>query len=217
MSDVILASEKFAKAIFGAAPEDIKGEKFKAVAERLKDEWRKHISPAGALALPELLDARRIQYGMPDQAFAGEAVFDRIFLWQIPHNFDETYTGTSIVKTPNARKREEEECPRGIIVSAGLRALDNLRSHGVDIGHIVQFLKVGPFRMPLGQIGGVDIPPLIVARDGDIAASEELPKLRRANKVRTIAVDAGGAVEHRLEVDGKTLSSPQMPWIPEDM
>ena len=191
-------------------------ENLKRVAKGMEDEWARHMSAPGALGLPELLEKRRLEYSIVDQAFAQEAVFDRIYVWQIPRTGGETYEGTLIIRPDQAKQREEDSCPRGIIISAGMKGLDNLRSNGLDLGHIVQFIRASPWRMPIGNIKGVEIPPLMVMRDGDLVSSEDLAAARRNGKVRTITVEVNGGIEHRLQNADGTSTSVSMPWMSED-
>lgn len=178
-------------------------------------EWAKYVSPAGALGLPGKLDLERRKYGIPDSVFSVEAVYDRIFIYQLPRVFGDLIEGTSLVKPESVRKREEESTPRGVIVSAGLKALDNLRSNGMDLGHVVNFIRLSPWKLTLQEICGMEINVLIL-RDGDIIASEELPKLRSMGVVSTVRADTPAGIEHRLKCEGETLR-PMSPWIPDDM
>ena len=189
--------------------------KFKSYAKNLRDKYGEHMSPAGALGLPPLLEKRRIEYGIVDEAFEQECLFDRVYVWQIPRNEADTYEGTMIIRPDQAKRREEESCPRGVIVSAGLKALDNLRSNGVDLGHVISFVRMSPWRMPIGNIAGVEIPPLLVMRDGDLISSLDLCEARRAGKVRTIQAQAASGLEHRLEGPDGCVAA-KMPWMSED-
>jgi hypothetical protein len=134
-----------------------------------------HMSPPGALGLPELLDARRIEYGLPDELFGAHAAFGYVLVHQLPQLEGETYGDTSIIMTDRAKDKDQKEAPRGIIVRAGLRALDELRSNGIDLGHIVMFSRNIPYRARMTIINGRD-QNLIVLQAGDIFASEDLAR-----------------------------------------
>lgn len=187
------------------------------IAEILGPELEKSISPPGQCKAAlvrdfPLLEERRLMYAIPDKAFDQEAVYDRILVHQIPRVFGDK-VGSGILYMPDsARRREEESSVRGVIVSAGLKALGVMRSNGIDIGHIVNFIRLAPFRLPYMTIKGQEL-SLIVMRDGDIVSSEELPALRDQEKVRTI-VHADG--EYSLAVDSLTPAKPKMPFIAED-
>lgn len=189
---------------------------YRRKAQGMHEEWSKHIAPPTALGLPALLEKRRLEYGIVDNAFEQEALFDRIYVWQIPRSGGETFEGTSIIRPPTSRQSDEDSCPRGIVVSAGLKALDNLRSNGVDLGHIVNFVRLAPWRMPIGNVNGVEIPPLLVLRDGDLISSEDLATMRRKGLVKTLRVKDGAKLEHRLQgANGEVLAT-RLPWMAED-
>lgn len=233
MKDVMLASErhgkKKSKAVEGVEDElremlakdaslsAADRAKLSHTAKNIAEEWSKHVAPAGALGLPELLDKRRLEYGIVDNAFESEAVFDRIYVWQVDRQVGETYEGTSIIRPDSARDRHRTEAAYGIIVSAGLKALDNLRSNGIDLGHLVKFIRSSPWRMYIGNVGGVEIPPLMVMRDGDIVSSDDLASMRREGKVKTVQVTLdNGSVEHRIQNPDGTSVAVRMPWMSED-
>jgi hypothetical protein len=161
----------------------------------LRREVEANFSPPGALGLPPLLDDKRIKHGIPDSAWRSQAVFNKILVWQIPVDGSETYGGGVIVKTEAQKKRELSEAPRGVIVSAGLQALDELRSHGVDIGHTVFFTHLAPFRKRLPPIAGKE-PSLVILHAGDIFDSEDLAEKLRARVCRIISKEVDGVISH---------------------
>jgi hypothetical protein len=187
------------------------------LAERLErtGEWTKHMAPPGALDLPPKLEESRLKYGIPDSVFGVEALFDRIFVFQLPRVFGDLIEGTTLIKPESARQREEEGTPRGVVVSAGLKALDNLVSNGVEIGDVVNFIRLSPWKLTLQEIAGVEINVLIL-RDGDLIASEELPKRRKRGFVSTACVTTTDGLEHRLAHLGASPVKPGSPWVPED-
>ena len=134
---------------------------------------KRHISPPGMPGLPKLLDERRVQFGIIDEAFAQQATYDYLFVHQITQLSGATFGDTSIIMPDTTRIREEREAPRGIIVSAGLAALDGLRSNGIDLGHIIAHIHNAPNRLRIAIIGG-KAHSLLVLHAGDIIASEDL-------------------------------------------
>ena len=144
-----------------------------AIAKRLEEEWKKHVAPAGAIqGLPPLLEKRRLEYQIPDKAFSRTCMFDKILLFQIPMWEDETYGDTRIIMPEMGQERVEESAPRGIIVSAGLQALDVLHSHGSGLGHKVLYVHLSPWRVPFMMISGHEL-YLIPLRVGDLVADED--------------------------------------------
>lgn len=185
----------------------------------IQEEYGRHISPPGGLPhVTGLLEQRRLEYGILDEAFKQEAVYDRVFLWQIPRVFSTKAEGSMIEMPETARQRREESTPRGIILTAGLKALDNLRSNGMDLGHIVSFIRLSPWRLPILEIAGIEF-TVMVLRDGDIIASEELVQMRRRGEAISTHTIVDGQVRHMVCCRDISASAalPTQPWIPDDM
>lgn len=163
-----------------------------------------NFSEPGTLGLPPLLDAKRVKYGIPDSAWSAQAVFNKVLVWQVPIEESKTHGGGMIHKTEAEIRKELTEAPRGVIVSAGLQALDQLRSHGVDIGHTVFFTHLAPFRKRLPMILGKSA-SLVILHAGDIFDSEELAQNLKARKCRTIVREIDGQLAHfYCDEDGRT-------------
>lgn len=157
----------------------------KELAEKYKkssviaEELEKSLKPLGFYNIPELLDKRRLEFGIPNGAFESFPTFDKVYIYQIPlpGQGGSTYSkGGMILKPEQVQSFERNTAPRGIVVSAGLQALDSLYSTGVELGHIVRFKKLSPFIMPVAEIKGYWF-SVYVVRDGDIEASEDLAEL----------------------------------------
>jgi hypothetical protein len=141
-------------------------------AEAVDKATRAQMSPKGELGLPEHLDAKRLEHGIIDGAFDVCAEFNRILLWQIPYN-KETFTDTGvIVPSDISKKRMGEEAPRGIIVSAGLEAMDVLSTNGARVGDTIMFIRQAMWRIGIGHIRGVE-QHLIVLSVGDIVSNQD--------------------------------------------
>lgn len=180
----------------------------------LEMKMRAHFALPGSLGLPALLDDKRCKYGIPDSAWDDQPVFNKIFVWQLPIDEAGTYGGGLIVKTEERKARERSEAPRGVIVSAGLQALDELRSHGVDVGHTVFFTHLAPFRKRLPPIDGKE-PALVILHAGDIICSAELAQGLKKRECRIVAReveddDGNVSVEHfYCDSKGKTWNPAQ--------
>lgn len=166
------------------------------------------ISPLGALGLPKLLDHRRIQYGIPDGAFRWQAGYNRVYIFQVALDNQDTFGSSGLHKPEQTKAREREEAPAGILVSAGLKAMDVLASNGYQLGHLITFLRMAPFRLPIGTIAGKS-QYMIVAQVGDICGNEDLMNQLRGREARIVAkereVDGVTVKEHVLiDPDGKT-------------
>lgn len=186
---------------------------------RHTEERKKHMSPPGALGLSPLLEERRIQFGLTDAAFTRSAMlYDKVSIWQIADHQEETYIkGGVIVKPDQADDRLTRECPRGILVGAGLRALDILLSNGVELGHIVYFISSAPWRLELEHIAGTR-PRILVMNAGDILSSEDLARKLIGGECAVEGRGAPGIAPTHMIVDKRTghFWDPIQPWIPED-
>jgi hypothetical protein len=164
-------------------------------------------------AFPEispLLEARRLEYGIPDGAFNMEAAYGRILVWQLPQDDNDTYGGGLILKTSRTKERERDMAPRGVIVSAGLSALDFLKSNGMDVGHIVGFVRLSPFSYQCDIVGRGIPQELKILQVGDIICSEDLKKALRSGEAKVQVVEEAGRQIHvYVDRDGKR-------WTPQD-
>lgn len=128
-----------------------------ARAESIEAEIARRISPLGALGLPEPLDSRRVIYGLTDAVFKQQAMFDKVMIMQIDRDGSDTYDPNGlVVMSEKGRARKMESQPRGIIVSAGLLALDQLETNGSGVGHIVTFCRLTPWHIPFEYVMGVE-------------------------------------------------------------
>lgn len=194
---------------------------FQYKVEGIEGEIKKRQHPEGHFPQNSpLLERRRIQATMPNGLFKQSTSFDRILIWQLSQDDSETFGDTSIVKPQASQKRAEEEAPRGILVSAGLQALDNLRANGIDLGHVVTFIRHAPWHMRVDNILGHDLYALML-RDGDITGSEDLAKALCSGECRietreTVHDDGVVVTEHYyVDKEGKAWN-PRMPFIGDD-
>jgi len=172
----------------------------------------KKMSRPGALDLPPMLEEKRLQYLITDGAFKVHPAFDRILVWQIAAHQKETFDPQGTIIMPDmVRDQEKMVTPRGVIVSAGLLALDHLRSNCIDVGHTVYFVQNAPWRIC------VDGHPyyVMVLRDGDLIGSEDTQEaVRKGNLKVTYNKDTGQHVY--ADPDGNILGTPTLPWISPD-
>lgn len=192
-------------------------ERFFSGALKLDQEVRSKISPKGALGLPPLLDERRLSYGIVDAAFATQPVFERLMVYQLPAHEGETFMeGGRIIAPDTSRNYMRRECPRGILLSAGLGALDAIRSHGIDLGHIVVTISTVPFRLVVDYVDGKPFEVLLMMA-GDLVGSEDLGATMRSGEVRVVSVsEDDGPRTHRYEDMEGNSWDPVRPWISGD-
>lgn len=186
-----------------ALPRDFEGD---AAIKRTKL-IREKMSPPEVLKLPPKLEAARQKHGIPDGFFRTCAGFDRIFVFPLdPFDQDDKIPGTSLYRPQLTKQKDLQEGYRGVLISAGLTAMDRLMSHGYELGDVVMTNKNVPFARRVEQLEGFDM-FVLVMRDGDLAGNETLQEDIRAGRRRV--VDMGGeAYEHQLAElhDGKWVA-----------
>lgn len=153
-----------------------------AQMEKATEAIKKKMAAPGQLRLPKLLEARRLEYGITDGAFRVQAAYDRILVFQIAevHFMAGRFGNESTIVLPKSfEDAAERAAPRGIVVSAGLKALDEMRSNGIELGDIITFNMVSPWKIDTDIIDGKKH-QLLVMHAGHIIGSEDLAeRLRR--------------------------------------
>lgn len=193
-------------------------ERFQSGVLKVDQDIRSKVSPKGALGLPSLLDDRRISYGVVDAAFQCQPIYDRLLVYQLPAHQGETFMeGGRIIAPDTSRDYLRRECPRGLLLSAGLGALDILRSHGVDLGHIVVTISTVPFRLIVDHIDGKPFEVLLM-RAQDLVGSEDLAGTLRSGELKVVSLTdtPDGPRQHRYEDLEGQMRSPVTPWLPLD-
>jgi len=161
---------------------------------------KSRMSPPGALHLCPLLEAARWEWGIPDGFFKSQPAFDRVFVFPIDKfNREETYGGTSILRPKATKERDLQEGRRGILIGAGLTAMDRLMSHGIELGHIVTTNKNVPFVETCERFENFDM-YFLMMRDGDLAGSETLMAELRAGTRRVVDVGGESGYQHQVAV-----------------
>lgn len=156
-----------------------------AEAARKEAEIRESLmSPPGSLGLPELLEARRIEHGITDGAFAQVPFNERVFIHQVhPWGTDTATPGGVILLTEKASHVEGRSSCYGIIVAAGLKALDALYSNGIELGHYVSFVLHAPCRIRVDAKLGQEY-QVVSVHAQDIGGSMDLAREIREGKKR---------------------------------
>lgn len=186
-------------------------ERERELAERKIQLMRARMSAAGTLGLPARLEAARWEYGITDAAFRVSAVFNTVLVRQVAMQKGETHEGSKIILTEDTRKRELNKAPIGIIVSAGMQALDALRSNGLDLGHKVVFVHSAPYHIRYDVIEGQDF-HLVVLEAGQIRGSYELAEDLKTRRVRIVQnPNNPDSMEHILIDENRKPVLPQAP------
>lgn len=158
------------------------------IAEAIAGKLQASLKPEGYYNLPWLLEKRRMEYYIPNGAFEQFPAFDKVYVWQVTTKERNTYSAGGKILMPEARiAYERNTAPRGVIVSAGLAALDSLRSSGFDLGHMIRFKKFSPFIQEVDEIDGHPLSVMVI-RDGDIVASEDLARSYHAKEISVVNV-----------------------------
>lgn len=171
----------------------------------LDEAVRAKMSPPGTLNLPPLLEARRLQYGITDGAFALFPLGERVVVWQMPVS-DKTAGG--LFKPDSTKDREHAQSPRCVLVAAGLAARDILWSNGIELGHIVRTIAYAPLRLEADDINGKST-YVLPMNCGDIVGSEDLAEKARKDEARVYVSDGSAT----LIVDDANCGAPKNPYV----
>lgn len=97
--------------------------------------------------------------------------FDRVFVYPLAGKTnDETFEGTSIIKPKVSR--DKLDAARGVLVKAGLKALEHLWSHGFELGHIVLFARFSPWQYRYERAKRMH--DVVIVRTSELVGSEDL-------------------------------------------
>lgn len=123
----------------------------------------------------ESLLARRLKAFDVDMPMCQPA-FDRIFVFPTNNvgesregDTDTTFKGTSIIMP--AQQKGTFGASRGLLISAGLKALDELYSHGIELGHVVWYQRLSPWNRV--YMGNGRIQQVTIIRAMEIVGSED--------------------------------------------
>jgi hypothetical protein len=126
-------------------------------------------------SLPPLLMQRMADLGIP--AWPGQACFERVIVYRIPDegSASEKFAEDGVILKPESRREtDKERSPRGVVVSAGLAAMDVLVSNGMQIGELVWFAPHVPFRFEVGKRADGTKLEFYFMNVGDIVLSEDI-------------------------------------------
>jgi hypothetical protein len=92
---------------------------------------------------------------------------------QVEEYDTEKFSPESLLYRPQTtQSREFQSSPRGLLISAGIEAMDTLYDHGIALGDIVWITQLGVLRLPYLRVGSEDL-YFMVLQVGDIAAGED--------------------------------------------
>jgi hypothetical protein len=176
-------------------------------AKRRTEELKTMMSPPGALKLPDLLEAARLKWGIPDGAFKCQAIFDRIHVFPIDDEWNKsTYGNSSIQLTDTQKKRELQNGHLGILISMGMLAADQCVSHGIELGHIVETIRNAPHAQQCALLVEGGAMHYLIMRAGDLTGSRTQRELLLKGETRI--VDEGGDHGYCYNIEGKKKRVP---------
>src|SRR3990167_5395868 len=145
-----------------------------------------------------LLEKRIEEFQLPRCPY--QPAFDRIAVVVVPEDKaarDSFIKGGVIVKPKQTKDWETNTSARGVLVAAGLGALDVLRSHGMEVGHVVWVARLSPWRHVIerSEKTGGDVEMLFM-RVGDIVGSEDTLKTVQAGELK---ITRNGKGQHVYE------------------
>jgi hypothetical protein len=154
-----------------------------------------------------LLEKRVKEYDIP--SWPGEAQFERIIVFQIPAEADAQEKIGSLFVPQKTRDAQLAKSPRGIVVSAGLKALDIMYSHGMELGEMIWLASWSPFRVQTEVKSGGATVEFFFMSVGDIILSEDM-KARFASGEVYLQLQGD---THVIVRDGKQLPLPVAPDV----
>lgn len=176
------------------------------------EETRSLMSPPGELGLPDKLERARWRHGITDGAFKFQPVFDRVLVHQIDDVEDPTYApGGMIVRPETAQQRGRESAPQGILVAAGLTALDALISNGIEVGDLVDFAFHAPLRKRVAVSSTGRDHWVILLQAGDIVGSADLRERLNTGECRFI-YNQDEKKHFYIDRNGEQWT-PEKPWL----
>jgi len=127
------------------------------VARALDEAWEEEIAewPHEVLNLPPLLAKKREQYQLIHDLWDYAATWSYCFVVQLKahHGEGKTYVdGGAIVMPDKHADHLQHSNARGVLISAGPQALDQLNSVGIDIGHTVLTSRMSAYYTHAGSL-----------------------------------------------------------------
>ncbi len=98
-------------------------------------------------------------------------VYDRMFVYPLEgRDESDTFAGTGIIKPKESK--DLYGASRGVLVKAGMGALELLWSHGVELGHIVLVARLSPWVRKYEGKGKIH--QVLVLRASELVGSDDL-------------------------------------------
>jgi hypothetical protein len=161
-----------------------------------------------------LLDQRIRKFKIPK--WPGQAMYGRIIVYRLPDKAAarESFTkGGLIVKPESVASDTKWRSPRGVIVSAGLQAMDILRGNGMGLGEIIWMASHTPWRFEVDRTTDGQSIEFFFMQAGDVVISEDLLG-RMAGGSAQIEIRDG---KHQFLLEDSAVPRFDPPQHPDDM
>jgi hypothetical protein len=151
--------------------------------------------------------------------FDAACAFDRIYVYQIPPQdvIDRAKKAAdsplTVAMSAGWNHMEQDRAHRGIIVAAGLSALDHLTAHGMGLGHIVNFAFFSILRHYPDEDKNESLVPL---HAGQVISSEDTQRLLREKKIKVVRRETPDGVRHVYRLENGDEYLPEIPWAPKE-
>lgn len=137
--------------------------------------------------LPPRLQARMRQYEFELPPFA--AVYDRILVYPLDTVDQPDSTAGGIILPEQAKKNLGAQ--RGVIISAGAKAMEELFSHGIMLGDIVYFARFSHWERPYYGPSKKRPYRVCVVQAAEVVASEDLKAHFDSGELSMVMMDDG--------------------------
>lgn len=147
--------------------------------------------------MPPKLEARIAEYKMVLPPFV--ALYDRVFVYPLDDADQPKVSEGGIIMPEVAR--EKLGAQRGVVVSWGVKAAEEMTSHGVGLGDIVVLTRFSTWQRPYFAANRWH--RVFVVQSGEIAGSEDLKgEFDRGEIWMDLDTETGGVTLHeRVRVD----------------
>lgn len=165
-----------------------------------------------------LLDRRIREYNIP--MWPGQSMYDRVIMYRIPDKAAKRETfveGGSIIMPDDQADTKNWRAPRGVIVSAGLLAMDVLYGNGIGLGEIVWMASHAQWCLEVdGKVSGdkVERTSFYFMQAGDVVSAEDLFEKVVSGTMRAVRGKDG---KHHYEADDGAVPRFDPPRHADDM
>ncbi len=155
----------------------------------------------------DLLKKRIKEFAIPPAALNRQPLWDKVIIWRLDTREEKTAGGLYIPEKVTHKDGTESDLQtiishRGVLLKAGLRALDSLRDYEVELGHIVHFGRyAGQDETVVKRgAGAADEAHIVVLSLAEITSSEDLA-LNLSNGTASIEYDDATGQHHMVNKD----------------